>query len=474
MSNVWSDLILAHAEIITPIRVTLAALVTIHVLLHKREVASAVGWIGLSWFSPIAGAAAYAVLGVNRVQRRARRLRQGDALASPRLPRLPPGADDHLDPLARGVGRITGCPLLVAEAIETYQNGDEAYPPMLAAIDGARVSIGLSSYIFRNDAWGARFIDALARAHARGVAVRVLIDGVGGNWITSGAYRGLRRRGVPAARFLRSPFPWRMPFLNLRSHKKILVIDGAIAFTGGINIAAENVLAELPAHPVQDTHFRIQGSVVRQLVEAFVQDWSFTVEEDLGGHAWFPPLPEQGPANARVIDSGPDEDLEKIEYAILQAVACARTRVTVMTPYFLPDERLVSALSLAAIRGVAVDIIVPEISDHRIVTWAMRANSPPLLRNGVRIWLSRPPFRHSKVALVDDEWVLIGSANWDIRSFRLNFELCMELYDRPLATTLTTMLRGCMTRPLTLAALNARPMPQRLRDAAARLALPYL
>jgi cardiolipin synthase len=273
---------------------------------------------------------------------------------------------------------------------------------------------------------------------------------------------------------MHSLLPWRMPFLNLRNHKKVLVIDGMIGFTGGMNIADENVLATNPKMPVQDLHFRIQGPVVAQLVEAFVDDWDSVVGEDLGGDAWLPDIqPGSGPP-ARVIDSGPDEQLEKVEFAILQAVSCARTSIAVMTPYFLPDERLITALSLAAMRGVAVDLVIPHHSNHTLVDWGTRTNIGPLLTDGVRIWRSPPPFHHDKIMVVDGGWCLIGSCNWDIRSFRLNFELCMEVYDRDLAVRLTALMESARGPELTQQELDARPLPIRIRDAAARLMLPYL
>jgi cardiolipin synthase len=473
MNDIWARLTHIRSDVTFLIGLVLAILVTLHVLLRKREVASAVGWIGLAWFAPVTGSIAYFILGVNRVQRRARRLRQGGRRPGAQRDKAV-SIDHHLDALEQGVHRITGRPLLPGNAVDIYHDGDEAYPPMLAAIASATRSIGLSSYIFHDDEWGRRFIDALAQAHGRGVVVRVLIDGIGGGWVRSAAYHHLRRLGVPAARFLHSPLPWRMPFLNLRSHRKILVLDGRIAFTGGMNIGDENVLAGHPKTPVQDTHFRLDGPVVAQLAEAFLQDWQFAADEVLDGDVWFPDLPDRPGAPGRVVDSGPDEDIEKVEFAMLQAVACARDSIAIMTPYFLPDDRLVSALSLAAMRGVAVDVVMPEISDHRMVDWAARANVGPLLSDGVRIWRSPPPFRHSKAMTVDGQWSLVGSCNWDIRSFRLNFELCVEFYDEALAATLSQLMRSCRGKPLTLAELQARGPAARLRDAAMRLALPYL
>ena len=444
MNDVWRDLLHLRADVTAAIGLVLAIGATIHILLRKRAVASAVGWIGLVWFAPILGVISYVLFGVNRVRSRARQLRptDDDPDGAPAVP-YSRGEAEGMDPLGRGIGHITARPLLTGTQVTIYQNGDAAYPPMLAAIEAAKSSVGLSSYIFRNDVWGGRFIVALIDAKRRGVEVRVLIDGIGGGWLMSPTYRRLRSEGVRAARFMHSLLPWRMPFINLRNHKKVLVLDGMVAFTGGMNIADENVMATRPKMPVQDLHFRIDGPVVSQFAEGFADDWAFVTGEDLEGAAWLPQIaPREGPS-ARVIDSGPDEDLEKVEFAVLQAVACARESIDVMTPYFLPDERLITALSLAAMRGVTVNVVVPQKSNHMLVDWGTRANIGPLLGDGVRIWRSPPPFHHTKIMVVDQEWCLIGSCNWDIRSFRLNFELCMEVYDRKLASALTSIMEGC-------------------------------
>ena len=475
MTGFWHWLVHHRTDVTMPLGLLLATLVTIHVLLRKREQASAVGWIGLSWFAPVTGAVAYAVLGVNRVQRRARRLRPDPRRLDGKLADFTQRTTDHhLEPLAQGIGRLTGRAVLPGNAVTTYQNGDEAYPPMLEAIGAAQHSVGLSSYIFLDDQWGGRFVGALAAAERRGVAVRVLLDGVGSGWVRSPAYHHLRRRGVTAARFLHSPLPWRMPFLNLRSHRKVLVVDGLVGFTGGMNISDLNVMAAHPKTPVQDTHFRLAGPVVCQLAGAFAQDWFFATGEDLSGAAWFPSIDEAGQAAARVVTSGPDEDIEKLEFAMLQAIACARRSIVVMTPYFLPDDRMITALSLASMRGVAVEVVIPERSDHRLVDWANWANVGPLLADGARIWRCPPPFRHSKVMAVDGLWCLIGSCNWDIRSFRLNFELCVEFYDAALTRSLVAFTQPCSGRPLTRADRDRRSRPTLLGDAATRLLLPYL
>jgi cardiolipin synthase len=472
--------LLAHLDyaggILGPlIHVVLAGAVTVHVLERKRDVAAATAWIGLAWLTPIVGGALYLVFGVNRVQRRAyragRRHRIGweDDPATFLNPR-----HDHFAPLERAIGVLTGRPPRLGNAVALLRNGDEAYPRMLEAIAAAKVSIAFSSYIFEADETGEKFIAALTAAKARGIEIRVIVDGIGSGYWYSPVYHRLGRAGIPVARFMHTLVPWRMAFLNLRSHKKILVADGTRAFIGGLNIATANVLAANPPHPVRDMHFDITGQVVRQIAEAFAADWQFCTGERLSGDAWFPALAETGTAAARVITSGPDQDVYKIEFAMLQAIGCAQTSIKILTPYFLPDDRLVSALILAAMAGVTVDVVIPEKGDHPMMDWAMRAHVAPLLRAGGRIWRAPLPFEHSKLFVVDGGWSLIGSANWDMRSLRLNFELNMEVCCPEFGALVSSAIERRQANPLTLAEINARSFPTRLRDSAVRLLLPYL
>ena len=452
----------------------LAIGVTLHALLRKRRVSVAVGWIGLAWLSPIFGTALYLTFGINRVSRRARRLRTkpSDAL------HLPDTDDavvpEALWPLDRAIRRITGLPAFAGNTVQMFRNGDAGYPAMLAAIREAKASIGLSSYIFKDDPTGREFCDALAEAKARGVEVRVIIDGIGGGYFRAPVYHRLNAAGVPAALFMHSALPWRMPFLNLRSHKKLLIVDGRVAFTGGLNIWHANRVALKPEHPIRDTHYRLTGPVVEQLAAAFAADWAFVAGENLDGAPWFVDLTPTGNSVARAVTSGPDADVEKIEQVILQALACARRTVRFVTPYFLPDELVTGALAQAATRGITVDVIIPRVSDHHFIDWATRAHLDPLLRAGVRVWLDEPPFDHSKVMVVDDIWCFVGSANWDMRSFRLNFELNVEIIDADLAAELDRFMRGKMEARLSREDLAARALPIRLRDAGVRLLLPYL
>ncbi len=470
-----------HTTILAPVGILLAIIVSLHVLLTKRDIGSAIGWAGLTWLSPYLGGFLYFVFGINRVRRRALKLRNPGGSGSDEAVVDSEDRDDHLAPLELAARRITKRPAAAGNRISVYRDGDEAYPQMLTAIEGARTSVALSTYIMRDDAAGGRFIDALIAAKRRGVEVRVLLDGIGSGYFRCPAGNRLAAGGVAVQRFMPSPLPWRMPFLNLRTHKKVLVTDGCVGFTGGMNIAFQNMVSRHPKDPVRDTHFQVVGPVVGQLMEAFAADWNFVCDETLDGAAWFPPIDEapgaghepEG-ATARVVTSGPDADIEKIEFVVLAALACARHSVLLMTPYFLPDDRLITSLALAAMRGVSVDIIIPERSDHRLVDWATRANVGPLLEQGCRLWRNAPPFDHSKLLVLDGEWCLVGSQNWDMRSFRLNFELDMEVYHGDLAGKLERHMQARRSGQITREEIEARTLPMRLRDAAVRLLLPYL
>jgi cardiolipin synthase len=454
--------------------IVLALGVTAHAVLHKRDPGSAMAWIGLAWLAPFFGSVLYLLLGINRVRRRARSMRTQRPAPVAARPGWTAARQDHLVRLERTGAQLTQRPVDNGNRVQVMRDGDDAYPRMIAQIEAARASIALSSYIFRTDSAGARFIDALVAAAARGVAVRVLIDGYGGGYFRSSAYRRLRSAGIPAARFLHSPWPWRMPFLNLRSHKKILAIDGRVGFTGGLNIGAENLIRLQPRHPVRDTHFLVEGPVVAQLVDAFADDWFFVTGEALAGEAWFPAIDPDGPSAARAVTSGPDQDLEKIELLILEAIGTAQTRIRIMTPYFLPDDRIITALALAAMRNVDVAIVLPEHSNHPTIDWATRTQIGPLLAAGCALWTHPAPFDHSKLMTVDGLWCLVGSANWDIRSFRLNFELVLEVYDSDLAQRLDALMHASQVDRLSPRSLAGRRLPALLRDGAARLLLPYL
>jgi cardiolipin synthase len=457
-----------------------------HAVLYKRDSRAAIAWMGFIWLAPIIGALLYFVFGVNRLRRHAAVLRGAlEHYQSPsaQLQCLPeelhhhlPGHTGHLMMLARVVGGVVDRPLLAGNTVEPLVNGDEAYPAMLEAIGQARISISFLTYIFDRDEVGLAFARALGEAKRRGVEIRVLIDAAGTRYSWPSILSALKAEGVPHARFLPLLGLVRLLSMNLRSHRKILVVDGHIGFTGGINIRLGHALKRNPRSPVQDLHFRVAGPVVTQLQEAFADDWMFTTGEALRGERWFPKLEKVGPVLARAVTDGPDEDFEKLRWTILGALAIARHSVEILTPYFLPDPAVVSALNLAAMRGVRVDILLPSRSNLPFVHWASRAMWWQVLEHRCRIWLGEPPFDHSKLMLVDGCWVLLGSANWDPRSLRLNFEFNLECYDAELARRLEKIVQAKRKHAhlVTLKEIDDRSVPIRLRDGVARLFTPYL
>jgi cardiolipin synthase len=451
-----------------------------HAILYKRDPRSSAIWVILILVLPLAGPLLYLLLGINRVERRAGRLRgrlrrNTNFSSEVRYPaRLPPGAP--WEGLQRLLDRVAGRPLTGGNTLEVLDGGAAAYPAMLAAIESAERSIGLASYIFDGEGIGREFVAALARARARGVAVRVLIDDFDVRFTRGGAAPALRAAGVTVGVFNPPLLPARWSAIHLRNHRKILVIDGTTGFTGGLNIDARYWRPEDPATASGDLHVRLRGPAVAQLSEVFADDWRFATSENLRGEAWFPSPASFGSTRLRGIAAGPDEWGDRLRWVLQGALHAAQHRVQIVSPYFLPDAPLLAALNAAALRGVEVDVILPAHGDLPHVDWAMRANLWQVLEGGCRVWFQPEPFDHTKLLVVDDTWFLLGSANWDARSLRLNFEFVLEGFDPALGTTLAGVAkeRRRRARPVTAEQLAGRSLPAKLRDGVARLFLPFL
>ena len=460
-----------------------AVAVTVDAVLRKRHVSAVIGWVGLAWLAPIGGSLLYLLLGINRIQRSAVALglRQAWESEAPDV-RAGGGAVALRDTRFAGLDRlstlVTGSPLVAGNRIEPLEDGDAAYPAMLAAIDGATRSVTLASYIFDHDSAGRAFAEALQRARERGVEVRVLIDGLGARYSRPDMIGRLRRAGVPVAAFLPTRNPLLSRYANLRNHRKIMVVDGTIGYTGGMNIRAGHCVAQRPAHPVRCLHFEVRAAGGAALPRPCALNCAVTRAQAPRAARWFaPPPPEDaGPVLARGLRDGPDADIDHIRQVLLGALAVARSRVRIVTPYFLPDEVLVAALKVKALRDVAVDLVLPARSNIRVMDWATRPQFVELADAGCRIWLTRPPFDHTKIFVVDDRWSLIGSSNWDARSLRLNFEYNLECYDEALVRRLDALVdaRIAIAERLEAAALHALPLVVRLRNGLARLLSPYL
>lgn len=427
-----------------------------HAMIHKREARSALWWVSVNLFLPGIGPVLYYLFGINRIKRKAHRMRRR---ASARWERSVP-----TDFMSEG-NRVT-----------VLENGENAYPAMLGQIARAKTSIGMTAYIFDRDEIGLKFAQALGEAVKRGVQVRVLVDDVGDGFFWNSIQIDLNRHRVPNASFLPTLWPSKLAHLNLRNHRKILTIDGHTAFTGGMNISVAHHFSGGSRRRCQDIHFQIEGPVASQIQDVFRSDWQFTTEEILSGPAWFPVLVPKGNVHARAIPDGPDQITGQTRSTIISALAHARKSVRIMTPYFLPDTGLITALQMAVINGVRVEILVPKAIDWVFVQWASKAMMWQSFEVGCRIWESPPPFHHGKLMIVDEEWVLLGSSNWDARSLRLNFEFNMECRNNDFALAMANYFEGHKTKSneVTLNQVDSRPLPTKLRDGFARLFTPVL
>lgn len=454
-----------------------------HLLLRHRDYRSAGFWTALVVFSPLIGPLLYVFFGINLLRRRGKQYRSGmhepwrDPVAERPLPMTNDSCtmQEH-QLLARTLDRISRFNFTQGNQVSPLHNGDEAMPRMLAAVREARQSITLASYIFEATGIGADFITELSNAVKRGVEVRVMVDDAGTRYSWPPVVDALAKAGVTARRFMPARMILRLITMNLRNHRKILVVDGTVAFTGGMNIREGNMLARNPAHPVHDLHFEVTGPVVAQIQRVFAEDWAFCTDEVLEGTRWFPELPPTGQVSAIGIVDGPDEDLEVMPAAFFAALNAAHEEVRIITPYFLPPLTLVAALRLCAIRGVKVTILTPAQNNIPLVAWAAQTLYPELLAVGCRIFESPAPFDHSKFFLIDGVWSFLGSTNWDPRSLRLNFEFNLACHDADLGAKLAAEMdaRLAVSREVTTESLAAAPLLHQMRNGFARLFIPML
>ena len=461
----------------------LGLLAMLHLLVHQKDHRSAGFWAALILLSPVIGPGLYALLGINFIRRKGRFYRGSIGPAYRDPPPLCPlfvQSDPVLAEsecgLAMTLDRISRFNFTSGNEVTPLINGEEVMPAMLETIRGARQSISLSSYIFEAEGIGADFVSALAEAQRRGVQVRVIVDDAGTRYSWPPITRVLASLGVPVRRFMPNRFILRLLTLNLRNHKKLLIVDGVTGFTGGMNIREGNMLTRNPAHPVQDIHFRLRGPVVAQLQRVFAEDWTFCAGENLEGPAWFPEIPPTGGMHALGVVDGPDEDFEVMPTALFAALNAARQRVCLLTPYFLPTSILMAALKLCSTRGVEVIIVTPARNNIPFVSWAAQTVYPELLHAGGRIYESPPPFDHSKILLIDDSWSFIGSTNWDPRSLRLNFEFNVACHSSDLNQRLLEIFSHKQSKSVEVseAALQGLSLPERLRNGFARLFIPVL
>lgn len=444
------------------------------IVLQKREPIATLGWLLALAALPVLGLVVYHILGPQRIRRqRLRRSRARLAMAPARPPNLQHSEDCAT--LARLGQAATGYAPATATRADLLVGGADTFDALLAAIAGARRHVHLAYYILEPDRTGTTFRDALAAAAARGVRVRLLLDAIGSSGVGERFLAPLRAAGAEVAWFhpVRLRWLWR-PRVNLRNHRKLVVVDGREAYTGGINLSDQQDARRI-AGAYHDLHLRLVGDVVHWAQLAFVEDWHYATGVALRDEALWPAPPAEGRILAQVLPSGPDSPWESIHRVMVEAIHQANRRAWLVTPYFVPGEPARMALASAALRGLDVRVVVPARSDSRIVSAAARSYYDELLAAGVRIYEYGPRMLHSKALLVDEDTALVGSANFDSRSFRLNFELSVLLHDPGVAGALAAEIEANLRASREVAPDRPRPpLPTRLAEASARLLSPLL
>ncbi len=450
------------------------------IVLQKREPVATLSWVLSLAMLPYVGFVVYFLFGPQKIKRH--RLRR-------HLSRSSMESFDATCPVDAGCSELgtlgqatTGLAPATASAVRLLIDGAATYDALIEAIAGARNHVHLEYYIYMPDRTGTRLRDALVERARAGVKVRLLLDAMGSSKVGRGFLQPLLDAGGEHAWFHPTRFrPFSRPWLNLRTHRKIVVVDGRIAFTGGINITDEEN-ERLHDNAYRDLHLRMEGNVVRSVQLVFMEDWAYASGQqrrDFEGTQLWPAagsVPAATPLiSSQALISGPDSSWESIHRLHVSAIHEARRRVWLVTPYFVPGEAARMALTSAALGGLDVRLLVPKLSDSRLVTYAARSYFDELLAAGVKVYEYGPRLLHTKALLCDDAVAIIGSANFDHRSFRLNFEISMLFRDAGIAAALAQLMQGEIDASHRVRDQRERSFwRNRLPEALARLMSPLL
>jgi cardiolipin synthase len=464
------------------------AAVILRILIRGREPRGMMAWILALLLLPVIGLILYGLIGHPPIQQKVRKRQRRRRMIANDLTQHSNAAlsrHDVMDDaelegpqrsLIRVATRLGGTVVTGGNDVEIYHDAEAVFLAISLAIEAAQEHVHMQYYIFANDQTGRAIRDLLVRKAREGVEVRLLLDAVGSWRLRRSFTRQMRREGVKAAYFL----PWglteRRFHVNCRNHRKLVVVDGRTGFTGSQNIGDEYLGRRRKYGPWRDTHLRLRGPSVAQLQEVFVEDWYFATRENLTEDRYFPIVGAAGPLRVQLVPSGPDRRPDVMHQLLFAAVSDAHHAVALSTPYFVPDRAMVLALKSAAYRGVRVRLLIPSDSDHRFVLWAARSYYAELIEAGVEIYEYDGGMLHSKVVVIDRRWAMVGSANMDERSFRLNFELTSVLYDVGPAQQLLADFDDLRVRSrrVLMGDIRSWNMRQDILAGAARLAAPLL
>ncbi|HWL92883.1 MAG TPA: cardiolipin synthase [Phycisphaerae bacterium] len=459
-----------------------------NILRTKREPRGMIAWILAMIFLPFVGMIAYMLVGPVPMQRKVRRrVSRRRLIAAALAEKKAMLADRHnvgdpavLDQRTRGLVNLAG---KLSDAVVTRDNGvivhhdpEKAFLNHSLAIEAAEHHVHMEYYIYRPDDTGCAMCALLEEKVKQGVEVRLLLDAVGCWALPRRFVREMKAKGIQVEFFLPWGFTTRRFQLNCRNHRKMTVVDGKRAFTGSKNIADEYLGRKKKLGPWRDTYMEMQGPCVLQMQGVFVEDWHFATKQDLSAATYFPPPEVAGNQVIQVVPSGPDGRSDVMHQLLNAAVADADKSVSIVTPYFVPDRAMLLALTGAAYRGLSVKLLLPSKSDNWLVLWAGRTFYEDLLEAGVELYEYDGGMIHSKQVVVDQRWAMVGSANMDVRSFQLNFELTCILYDKLVAEYLQQDCEQlcAKARRIDKAYFKDLSYPQTLAAGLARLATPIL
>lgn len=459
------------------------AVLAVWIVLQKRAPLSTMSWLLSLALLPFLGFAIYYFFGPQRFKKQQlRRLRSRANTLAPADLALVQDAARHAPPALRQMAQLgsaaCGMPVASATAVHLLAGGAAAFDAIFEAVRAARHHVHLEYYIYEPDHTGTRLRDLLVERARAGVKVRLLLDALGSQRVGRRFLEPLLAAGAQVALFHDTRIGRRLrPVTNFRTHRKIVVCDGCVGFTGGVNITDEEDLRQRP-DAYHDVHLRIEGSAVRWLQTTFLEDWVYAggtrpSDAEVEAQCLLPAQPA-GEMPVQVVTSGPDNPIEAIHRMQVAAIHSSTRRVWLTTPYFVPSEPALMALTSAALRGVDVRLLVPRRSDSWVVSAAARSYFDELIAAGVRVWEYKARMLHSKTLVVDDHCAMLGTANFDNRSFRLNFEVMAVVYGPALAEALHAQFETDLRSAAEVTGRRRQPPWQRLGDAFARLCSPLL
>ncbi|WP_312109286.1 cardiolipin synthase [Brevibacillus reuszeri] len=465
-------------------------LAVVLIFMERRNIAATWAWLMVLLFLPGVGFILYLVFGQRLSKKKLYRLKEGEfshfraavdkqkhVLEQGHFNVNDPAMERHRDMIYMNVVS-DGAYYTQDNTLQVFYEGNGFFDAMFKQIEGAREHIHLLYYIIRNDELGHKLIDLLVKKAEQGVEVRLLYDAVGSAGIPSRFFRPLQEVGGEVVSFFPSSIPFLNFRVNFRNHRKLTIVDGKVGFIGGFNIGDEYLGKDKKLGYWRDTHLQIEGKAVYMLQARFFLDWNLSAPKRMQeSFAYFPEMNDlEGKIGVQIVSSGPNSEKQQIKHAYLKMIYKARKKIYMQTPYFIPDDSMLTALKMAAMSGVDVRVMVPGRPDHLMVFWATHSYLGELLKSGVRCFLYEKGFMHAKTLVVDTQLSSVGTANVDIRSFKLNFETNAFLYDTKMAQELEELFMADLVdcREMTTDEYLNRPMRSRMQESLTRLLSPIL